>query len=85
MKSFFTTPYLVVAVLLLGGCAGGGHEPIDIDAQAVTCTEPRPEVCTREIRPVCALLESSHLVTRANACWACADPYVISYHEGYCG
>ena len=84
MKFFFTTSFLIVAVLLLGGCAGGDHEPID-NAQVITCTEPRPEVCTKDIRPVCALLESTHLVTRANACWACADPYVISYREGYCG
>ena len=62
----------------------------------VRCAEPRPEVCTREYRPVCALRDTgkrclappcegaTEWVTRPNACDACTDPKVIGHRPGAC-
>ncbi|HSG88419.1 MAG TPA: hypothetical protein VLA56_04355 [Pseudomonadales bacterium] len=66
----------------------------DEDLQA--CGEVRPQICTREYRPVCALRdtgvrcvtapcdEASEWVTRPNACEACADAAVIAHRPGTC-
>jgi len=59
------------------------------------CKEPRPEMCTQEYKPVCATRDtgvrcvttpcpSSEQVTKSNACMACADEKVISYHVDAC-
>ena len=71
-----------------------------LPAIMVHCAEPRPEICTREFRPVCALREANPLckdppcegedkperewITRPNACEACADPRVIGHRPGSC-
>lgn len=48
------------------------------------CTEPRPEICTREYNPVCATLTTGETKTYATGCTACADPAVIKYRQGTC-
>ncbi len=68
--------------------AGGGAEP-------VACTDPRPEMCTHDYRPVCAQrdngvrcvttpCDSTDARTYPNACSACADPKVYSWVPGAC-
>jgi hypothetical protein len=52
--------------------------------QMVACAEPRPQVCTQDYRPVCALLNDGNFKTYANGCNACADPAVTGYREGPC-
>lgn len=59
------------------------------------CQDPRPEICTREYRPVCALRDtgvrcvttpcaSTEWRTYGNACTACSDADVIGYGDGEC-
>ena len=88
MKTEVLVP-LVVLIALLGACAttpGGGEIP----ANAVQCTEPRPQICTMDYTPVCAnrcsddSCESSEMRTYANACGACADPLVVYQQPGAC-
>ena len=61
----------------------------------VVCTDPRPEVCTEEYKPVCAQRDngirciqapcpSTDLVTYDNACKACSDTKVYVYRLGTC-
>lgn len=61
----------------------------------VACEDPRPEVCTRDYRPVCGLrdsgircittpCEATEWRTYGNACDACADPAVFGYVDGEC-
>lgn len=50
----------------------------------ITCTEPRPQVCTQDYRPVCAALQDGSLKTYSNGCNACSDPAVTGYREGAC-
>lgn len=62
---------------------------------STTCTEPRPEMCTRDYRPVCATVDtgircittpcpSTEQRTYGNACSACGDKKVISHVPGEC-
>lgn len=48
------------------------------------CPEPRPEICTREYRPVCAQMHSGGSKTYATGCTACADADVAGYGDGAC-
>ncbi len=49
-----------------------------------SCEEPRPEVCTREYVPVCAIKRDNSTGLYANACSACSNSEVIGYNEGAC-
>jgi hypothetical protein len=59
------------------------------------CTEPRPQMCTMDYRPVCATRDtgvrcikapcpSSEQKTYSNGCSACSDATVSEYVEGEC-
>jgi hypothetical protein len=59
------------------------------------CEDPRPEICTREYIPVCAIkftgvqclttpCPSTEEKTYATGCTACADNNVIEYKPGAC-
>ena len=83
------------ALLLLTACAGGGSsaeggtEPGGADAGAAdtvlsSCRDPRPLACTREFRPVCAVLGSGQLATYDNPCTACADEAVTGHYPDAC-
>ena len=52
--------------------------------EVVACKEPRPQVCTQDYRPVCALLQDGSFKTFSNGCNACSDPAVTGYREGAC-
>ena len=53
----------------------------------VQCTDPRPEICTMDYTPVCAMLMASgteQWKTYSNACSACADTTVSGYRQNAC-
>jgi alkaline phosphatase D len=54
------------------------------EQEMVSCPEPRPQVCTREYRPVCAKLQDGGFITYANGCSACTDLSVTGYREEAC-
>lgn len=51
---------------------------------AEKCPSPRPEMCTRDYRPVCATLSDGTNVTYPNGCEACSNPNVQGYSPGSC-
>jgi len=53
--------------------------------QPTICTEPRPQICTMDYRPVCAQLSDGTFKTYSNGCTACSDPMVTEHREGACG
>jgi hypothetical protein len=68
---------------------------VEPPASYVACNDPRPEVCTRDYRPVCAQrdagvrcvttpCDSTEWITLSNACTACSDPTVLGYRAGPC-
>ena len=69
-----------VLVPVLAGCASDPELP----AFDVACEDPRPEVCTMDYRPVCAVHADGSLATASNACVACSDPSVVGYRTGPC-
>jgi hypothetical protein len=60
--------------------------------QAIDCTDPRPEICTKEYMPVCGQVQvecirapcNPVMQTFGNKCEACANSRTISYFEGAC-
>ena len=61
----------------------------------IKCKDPRPQICTREYKPVCAIKNTAVVCitapcptteekTYATGCTACADPNVIKYKHGKC-
>ncbi|HFC92635.1 MAG TPA: hypothetical protein ENJ51_07465 [Leucothrix mucor] len=59
------------------------------------CKDPRPEVCTKEFRPVCSKVDtgvrcvttpcpSTENKTYSNACTACAEPKVYGFWKNAC-
>jgi hypothetical protein len=95
---------VAAVALLLAGCGAaapevGGASPSAMTARDdyVACTEPRPEICTMEYVPVCALRATGiqcvtepcdgafERITRPNGCGACEDADVTGYVAGACG
>lgn len=81
----------LMALLLTTGCAmtGGPSEGSQRAQLDVQCQDPRPEVCTFEYQPVCALRESDQSAGRewetySNGCTACSDVTVIGYKAEPC-
>lgn len=95
-----------LAVLGCSGTPGDGAASGDADPAGqggatrassgyVECVVPRPEVCTRDYRPVCGLrdtgircvtqpCDSWETKTYGNACSACADGPVYGWKPGEC-
>ena len=67
-------------VFLLSACAGQTPE----SSSVTQCTEPRPQVCTMEYAPTCAVLIAGGQKEYASACNACADDAVAAYAPGPC-
>ena len=60
------------------------EEKIPGEKELKTCPEPRPQMCTREYRPVCAKLDDGSMKTYSNGCTACTDTKVVGYYPGAC-
>ena len=84
-RSGICTTILLLA-LVTGGCASSHETTGDRDATSTmtACTEPRPQICTREYRPVCATLADGSTKTYATGCTACSDPKVSGYRDLAC-
>jgi hypothetical protein len=80
----YTTIFFLALVTV--GCASS-HETTGDSAAAgniTVCTDPRPQICTREYRPVCAILSDGSTKTYATGCTACSDPKVSGYRDLAC-
>jgi len=88
--------YVILLLSLLVGCA---NSPAKNERAAtplfIACEQRRPEICTREYRPVCATRDTgircvtppcpvTDPKTYGNACTACSDPDVLGYQSGAC-
>ena len=75
---------LPVIFLTLSACATQSQDIVMASKTGQACTEPRPEVCTRDYRPVCANLKDGTEKTYSNGCTACTDANADSWIEGEC-
>ncbi|MBT8137212.1 MAG: hypothetical protein KJO54_09395 [Gammaproteobacteria bacterium] len=81
---------------LLVGCGVNSEMPESQKAAArAECVNPRPKICHKALRPVCATrdngvrcvttpCDSTDEVTYPNECLACQDPAVYYYEAGPC-
>lgn len=68
---------IAALIVLLSGCAS--------QPEATTaCAEPRPELCTMEYAPACAVLASGGRKEFASPCTACAHEKTVGYVAGPC-
>lgn len=76
-------------------CSSGGQTFVEEVAKLNQCQAARPEFCTMEYNPVCALKDNNircittpcasfDAVTTSNACAACSDAAVLGYYSGSC-
>jgi len=84
IPGFFMVILLSVPVLSYGSSEEGLPEGGSEEDALVICPEPHPQVCTRDYRPVCALLADGTFKTFSNGCTACTDPAVTGYRERAC-
>ena len=73
---------LSVMLITVSACTQGATKP-----DLILCSDPRPEVCTMDYTPVCALRAAAateQWKTYANACTACSDEAVKGYRENAC-
>jgi len=74
---------LMVFSLVPAFAAQQSDEPKSENKQTI-CTDPRPQVCTMDYRPVCGERKDGSRKTYSNGCTACSDHEVIGYIEGEC-
>ena len=73
----------VVALgLLLSAC--NGTVTSETSSGGVACVDPRPQVCTMEYNPVCAVVIDGTNKQYSSPCNACADDAAKSYLPGAC-
>lgn len=89
-------PVLVLLLAAIGcNAAPAPPAPREPPEGYVACSDPRPEVCTKQYDPVCAQRDtgvrcvttpcpSAEPVSYGNACEACADPKVLGHRPGAC-
>ena len=72
------------ACLLAAGLTAGCQTDAPRNDLAM-CTDPRPQICTREYMPVCGHVGyDDSWKTYGNACSACGDPAVDGWMAGAC-
>lgn len=96
MSNFYKLLLVSFIAVFITACSEEQASEIEVAAQTVTeCTNPRPEMCTMDYRPVCATkdtgircvtqpCDSTETVTYSNGCSACSDPTVLSYVPEAC-
>ena len=77
---------LILSFPILSGCmqTTAATESVTAGDQMRRCQEPRPQICTREYDPVCAVREDGSRESYATGCTACADSRVTAYIPGVC-
>ena len=75
---------LLFAAAAAPACAQQQPAAPPAPAGQVACTAPRPQVCTKEFRPVCATRRDGTRRTYGNGCEACADTAVTGHVPGPC-
>jgi len=69
--------------LLLTSCATSTDQE-DIRIVGTRCLDPRPQICTADYQPVCAVLAGGQREVFSNGCNACTNPEVTIWTAGAC-
>ncbi len=74
----------VVALVLWLSACNGTTTPDSSSVEGIQCVDPRPQVCTMEYNPVCAVVSDGISKQYSSPCNACADDAVKNYLAGAC-
>ena len=86
MKKILIVASTLICISTLSCAMVSGQKPESkvVDKGLTICPEIRPEVCTRDYRPVCAEMKDGGFKTYSNGCTACTDQAVTAYRDGAC-
>lgn len=73
---------VAIVLALLLGCTSPSQDPQD--SSWSRCTDPRPQICTREYDPVCARRSDGSWHTLSTGCTACSDEEVEGFRREAC-
>ncbi len=73
----------LLMVLSLASCAASGNQGV-VDQAMTLCPDPRPQFCTADYRPVCAVLADGLREEFSNSCSACSNPEVNGWIADTC-
>jgi hypothetical protein len=76
--------FTVITLGLLLSACNATAVPHTSSAESNLCVDPRPQVCTMQYNPVCAVLGNGTSKQYSSPCNACADDAVKSYLPGAC-
>ena len=77
--------FAVIATVGVLGCSSSSVPQDTADTPELTrCVDPRPQVCTRDYRPVCGVSTDGSKKTYGNACGACSHQEVVGHSPGEC-
>ena len=80
MKKLLSLILILFATICFTSCdTNSDNENLD-----TMCSEPRPEVCTREYDPVCGYKSDGKSNTYSNGCSSCTEKEIIGYKKGEC-
>ena len=75
---------LVAAGTALACAPNSRPDPVSVETSRTQCTEPRPQICTREHLPVCGTRVDGSEWTYENSCSACGHSTVLRHRPGEC-
>lgn len=75
---------LLALAVGLAGPAGSQPPEVEESPPLTRCTDPRPQMCTRQYDPVCGQRSAGEPKTYGNACTACSDASVVGHRPGAC-
>lgn len=81
------SPMITLKSLGADGRVGFQHNvslPSSHQSETIVCTDPRPQICTMDYKPVCATKSDGTRASYSNGCGACSDPEVQEYVQGEC-
>ena len=73
----------LLMVLSLASCSASGSQGV-ADQALTQCLDPRPQICTADYRPVCAVLADGRREEFSNGCSACSNPEVHGWIADPC-
>ena len=86
MKPIISMAFTLLLAAIVSGCGTNSPKVIskNMATDLILCPEKRPQMCTREYRPVCAQHKDGSFKTYSSGCTACANPNVIGYRNDAC-
>jgi hypothetical protein len=84
MNIYFSKKIRALCIVATSLLMSGYQSPAENIANQIKCTDPRPEICPMNWKPVCGYYSDQSVKTFSNACSACSDKKIVAYTENQC-